>query len=116
MNIKPTAAREEKLRKLDPAKLKRVNYENDKRREMQGKTKISLHEHFNTDSLPDASDLKAWVDEFHQEHGVAPNTLNWPYFTKSKAVIVFSNRLQSCVTLTINKSSEFVGLDYRSPN
>lgn len=114
MNIKPTAAREAKLRTLDQAKLKRVNYQNDKRREMQGKTKISLHEHYNTDALPDAADLKAWVDEFHRENGIEPNTLKWPYFTKSKSVIVFSNSLQKCVTLKIDKSSEFVGLDYRT--
>ena len=114
MNIKPTAERERNLRSLNKQKLKRVNYANDKRREMQGKRKESLHEHYNTDALPDALDLKQWVDEHITEHDEIPNTLNWPYYTKSKSVIIFSNLLQKCVTLEINRQSEFVGLERRT--
>ena len=113
MNIASNHERAHKMRFLDRDKLKRVNRANDERRERNGKTKISLHEHYNTDALPDAADLKAWVDEFHAEHNQEPNSLLWPYFTKSKKVIVFSNRLQKCVTIDITRS-EFLGLERRA--
>lgn len=111
MNIRPTTEREHKLRySVDHAKLKRIKRETDERREKSGRASHKIHERYASDALPDAADLKAWVREYRQEHGRIPSKLLWPYFTKSKTVIVFDNDLGACVTLQIIKDAEFVGL------
>jgi hypothetical protein len=109
VNIRSTTERDHKLRFLDRDKAAKVRYDSDKRREKSGRIRHRLHESFNSDALPDASDLKAWIEEFLKENGEEPNTLLYPYFTKSCMVIVFCESLQKAITLTIQRS-EFYGL------
>jgi hypothetical protein len=110
VNIRSTTERDHKLRFLDRDKAAKVRYDSDKRREKSGRVRHRLHEAFASDALPDAADLKAWVEEYLMENEEEPNALLYPYFTKASTVIVFCESLQKAVSLTI-KRSEFYGLD-----